>query len=102
MVWQLCWMTEPCKPPIRKFYTNRPFPSCFEPHYEIEAKCKAFVLKISFHSNANKTNFHMNSFALSLSFIVRFTATRKWPIYLHPDESEGLHWDAGFSAIRLK
>ena len=60
--------------------SNRPFPSCFEPHYESEAKCKVFVMKISFHSYANKTNFHMKSFALSLAFIVRFTATRKWPI----------------------
>ena len=61
---------------------NRPFPSCFKPHYESEAKCKVFVMKIRFHSYANKTNFHMKSFALSLAFIVRFTATRKWPINL--------------------
>ena len=27
---------------------NRPFPSCCEPHYESEAKCKAFHVKISF------------------------------------------------------
>ena len=48
---------------------NKPFPSCFEPHYESEAKCKVFVLlKISFHSYANKTNFHMKSFALILLF----------------------------------
>ena len=59
---------------------NRPFPSCFEPHHESEAKCKVFVVKISFHSYANITNCHMKSFALSLAFIVRFTATRKWPI----------------------
>ena len=59
---------------------NRPFPSYFEPHYESEAKCKVFVMKISFHSYANKTNFHMKSFALSLAFIVRFRATRKWLI----------------------
>ena len=51
-----------------------------EPHYESEAKCKASVMKIRFHSNANKTNFHMESFALSLAFIVSFTASRKWPI----------------------
>ena len=37
-------------------------------------------MKITFHSYANKTNFHMKSFALSLAFIVRFLATRKWPI----------------------
>ena len=44
---------------------NRPFPSCFEPHYE---------------SEANKTNLRMESFALTLAFIMRFKATRKWPI----------------------
>ena len=32
---------------------NRPFPSCFEPHYESEAKSKVFVMKISFHSYAS-------------------------------------------------
>ena len=41
---------------------------------------QCYCMKISFHSNANKTNYHMKSFALSLAFIVRFTATRKWPI----------------------
>ena len=30
-----------------------------------EAKCKVFVMKISFRSYANKTNFHMKSVALS-------------------------------------
>ena len=64
--------------------TNRPFPSCRKPHYESEAKCKVFIMKISFHSYANKTNFHKKSFALSLAFIMRFTATRKWPINVVP------------------
>ena len=27
-----------------------------------EAKCKVFVMKMSFHSYANKTNFHVKSF----------------------------------------
>ena len=61
-------------------HLNRPFASYFELHYESEAKCKVFVMKISFHSYENITNFHMKSFALSLAFIVRFSATRKWPI----------------------
>ena len=39
-----------------------------------------FIMKISFRSYANKTNFRMKSFALSLAFIMRFTATWKWPI----------------------
>ena len=37
-------------------------------------------MKISFHSYANKSKFHMKSFTLSVAFIMRFTATRKWPI----------------------
>ena len=54
-------------------------------------------MKVSFHSYANKTNFHMKTFALSLAFIVRFTATRKWPIrhsreYGETGTCEGL-WD---------
>ena len=34
---------------------NRPFPSCCEPHYESEAKCKTFHMKINFvlHMNEN-------------------------------------------------
>ena len=51
---------------------NRPFSSCCEPHYESEAKCKAFHMKNSFFSIWMKTNFHNN--------IMRFKATRKWPI----------------------
>ena len=57
-----------------------PFPSCFEPHYESEAKCKVFIKKISFHSYVNKTNSQTKSFALSRVFTKKFTATRKWPI----------------------
>ena len=68
---------------------NSAFPSCFEPHYESEAKYKVFIMKISFHSYANKTNFHIKSFAFSLAFIARFTATRKWPIVEHPSEKHG-------------
>ena len=41
---------------------NRPFPSCFESHYESEAKCKVFIMKIKFYSYANNTNFHIKNF----------------------------------------
>ena len=47
---------------------------------------KFLVMKISFHSFANKTYFDTKSFALSLAFIVRFTATRKWPIQYNSNE----------------
>ena len=38
--------------------------SCFESHYESEASCVVFLMKISSHSYAKKTNFHTKSFAL--------------------------------------
>ena len=66
----------------RPMLLNRPFSSCFESHYESETKCKVFIIKISFYSYVNKTNFHLEDFALSLASITRSTATRKWPILL--------------------
>ena len=48
-------ITEHSKVKPKEAY-NRPFPSFFEPHYEIEVK--VLILQISFHSYANKTNFH--------------------------------------------
>ena len=40
------------------------FSSCFEPHYENEIPYNVIKMKISFHSYANKTNFHVKTFAL--------------------------------------
>ena len=48
--------------------------------YESEAKCKTFHMKISFVCIWMKTYFHDKNFALSLAFIMRFKATRKWSI----------------------
>ena len=45
-------------------------------------QCKAFHTKISFVCIWMKTNFQMKSFALSLAFVMRFIATRKWSIGL--------------------
>ena len=39
-----------------------------------------FILKLSSHSYAKITNFQMKGFALSLAFVTRFKATRKWPL----------------------
>ena len=35
---------------------NNPFSNCFEPHCESDASCIVFILGISFHSHANKSN----------------------------------------------
>ena len=51
---------------VRAEASNRPFPSCFEPYYESEAKCKAINVKINY--------------VRPLAFIIRFNATLKWPI----------------------
>ena len=57
------------------------YPSCCEPHYENEAKRKAFYRKIRFVCKSGmKTNFRNKRFALNLAFITRFKATRKWAI----------------------
>ena len=39
-------------------------------------------MKISFHSYANVTGYHIKSIALSHAFVMRFEATRKWTIFL--------------------
>ena len=64
---------------ILKHY-NRPFPSSKKSHFQNEAKCETFVVKMSFICIIIKNHFHINGFALSLALKVRFFGTRKWPI----------------------
>ena len=59
---------------------NRPFPSSKNSHFQNEAKCETFVVKMSFICIIIKNHFHINGFALSLALKVRFFGTRKWPI----------------------
>ena len=40
-------------------------------------------MKMSFHSHANKTHFHMKGCAPGLALKKRHQTTRKWPIYLN-------------------
>ena len=62
---------------------NRPFPSSKKFHFQNEAKCKTFVVEMSFNYDANKTHFHNKGFALSLVLKVKLFGTRKWPIVCH-------------------
>ena len=55
-------------------------------HFQNEAKCETFVVKMSFICIIMKTHFHINAFALSLALKVRFFGTRKWPIYMLIDQ----------------
>ena len=44
---------------------------------------KFFIMKsIGFDSYAKNTDFNLKSFALSLAFIMRSTANRKWPVII--------------------
>ena len=53
---------------------NRPFPSSKNSHFLHEAKCKTFVVKISFICMRIKNHFHINGSPF------RLVATWKWPI----------------------
>ena len=65
--------------------TNRPFPSSRKSHFQTEAKCETFVVKMSFICIIIKNHFHINGFALSLALKVRFFGTQKWPITQDPN-----------------
>ena len=50
-------------------------------------------MKITFHSYAKKyIYFHLKSLALSLAFMMRLTATRKWAILVSsPEQCKFIH-----------
>ena len=51
---------------------NRPFTSSKKSHFQNEAKCETFVVKMSFICILIKNHFHVNGFALTLALKVRF------------------------------
>ena len=61
-------------------YINRSFPSSKKSHFQNEAKCETFVVKMGFICLTIKNHFHINGFTLILALKVRFFGTRKWPI----------------------
>ena len=50
----------------------RPFPSSKKSHFQNDAKCETFVVKMSFICIIIENHFHINGFALSLVLKVRF------------------------------
>ena len=59
---------------------NRPLPSSKNSHFQNEAKCTTFLVKMSFICMRKKNHFHIKGWALNLVFIQRPGGTRKWPI----------------------
>ena len=54
---------------------NSPFPSCSQPFFQPEAKCKTFIWMLVLFACV-----HMNGFSLSVSLKSRLQATWKWAI----------------------
>ena len=60
---------------------NRPLPSSKNPHFQNEAKCTTFLVKMSFICRRMKNHFHIKGWALNLVLIQRPGGTRKWLIW---------------------
>ena len=59
---------------------NRPLPSSKNPHFQNEARCTTFLLKMSFICMRMKKDFHIKGWAPTLVLIQRPGGTRKWLI----------------------
>ena len=59
---------------------NRPLPSSKDPHFQNEARCTTFLLKMSFICMRMKNDFHIKGWAPTLVLKQRPGGTRKWPI----------------------
>ena len=68
---------------------NRPLPSSKNPHFQNEARCTTFLVKMSFICMRMKNHFHIKGWTLNLVLIQRLGGTRKWPI----------RWPRGFGAL---
>ena len=59
---------------------DRPFPSSCTSFFQSKSWSIAFHMKMSFHSHADKTHFHMKSFVRSLALKKKHKTIWKWPI----------------------
>ena len=63
-------------------HINRPFRSTKNSHFQNEATCKMFLVKIRFICMRIKNDLQINGFTLGLALKQRLGATRKRPIVL--------------------
>ena len=61
----------------------RPLPNPKTPHFQHEAKCTTFLVKMSFICMRIKNHFHIKGWALNLVLIQRSGRPRKWLIIAH-------------------
>ena len=80
-MWQFFLKLRRSLPPVSLYIPMGHFRVALNLIMKPRLSAKFLLRKLVFiHEYANKTNFHMKIFALSLAFIMRFTATRKWTI----------------------
>ena len=65
-----------------KYTFNKPVPSSGNPHFQNEAKCTAFLVKMSFICMRMKNHFQIKGWALSLVLIQMTGGTWKRPIFV--------------------
>ena len=63
---------------------NRWLPDSKNTHFQNEAKCTTFLVKMSFICMRLKDDFHIKGWALNLVLKQRPGGTRKWPIVITP------------------
>ena len=63
-------------------HANTPFQNSNNPHVQNKAKCKTFLVKMSFIFMGIKTNFHINIVVVNLALKQRLGETRKWAIHI--------------------
>ena len=61
-------------------FVNRPLPSSKNPHFQNEARCTTFLVKVSFVSMRMKNDFHIKDWAPTLLLRQTSGGTWKWPI----------------------
>ena len=71
---------EQISPPSLLCKENRPFPSSKNPHFQNEARCTTFLVKMSFNCMRMKNDFHIKGWAPTLVVKQRPWKTRQWPI----------------------
>ena len=73
--------TEVARHPLKLiFRRNRPLPSSNNPHFQNEARCTIFLVKMSFICIRMKNDCHIKGWAPTLVLKQRPGVTQKWPI----------------------
>ena len=78
---------------------NMPHTSSKNPHFQNEARCTTFLVKMSFTCMRMKNHFHIKGWALNIVLIQRLGGTRKWPIRTHITNIQPARWPREFGAL---